>query len=142
MLQLTYTFINFKGLKMNTSICNASLQIGSILMALENFKDLKHKVNFYKKKFTHELSEAKKDYQSFGMFEDCGSHYEEKINLVESKYNTLIFQFQNQMIRKEKYYRKLRHQFIIDFPSYTQTLNNMIVQKNIEIAQYHRNKNQ
>lgn len=126
---------------MNTTICKASLQIGSILMALENFKDLKHHVKFYERKFKEELAEATKDYKSLGMFEDCGSYYEEKVKQVENTYFTVTAKFRKQMIRKEKYFRKLRHQFSIDFPEHSQILEEMIINKNSEIAEYHRNKN-
>lgn len=48
----------------------------------------------------------KKDYQSFGMYDDCGSIYEQHVIKREARIEVLI----EQKISLEKYMRKLRHE--------------------------------
>lgn len=125
---------------MNTMIYNPSIKIGNILMALEVFKDLKHQLKYHENKLKEKVAQAKKDSSAFGMFEDCGSYYEQSLYGAEAVYSHMTLHIRNQKVRKEKYFRKLRQNFLAEHPEYQEILAQLIEEKNKEIAEYHSKK--
>lgn len=116
------------------------IAIGNILMAFEVFKDLQFqydKESAYHKK---RVEEANRDYRSFGMFEDCGDSYEASKYAAEQTQATMTSYLHAQVARKEKYFKKLKFDFLENFPEKELLLTSLIEERRIVIQQYHQEK--
>lgn len=75
-------------------------------MKSEGVKDVVKWLNEQIKEAKARLEEAKSDKRSFGMFEDCGSSYDDAFIRAEQHLSTLV----SVKISTEKYSKKLHHQ--------------------------------
>lgn len=118
----------------------AMIAIGNILMAFEVFKDLQFQYTKESAHYQKNLDDAIRDHRSFGMFEDCGEHYESQKYAAENLKLTMTSYIHNQVVRKEKYFKKLKFDFLEQFPEKELLLTSLIEERRIAIQQYHADK--
>jgi len=74
------------------------------------------------KSATAKLEAAKRDFNAFGMFDDCGPSYEASYSQAKGSYEMAVAL----KISSEKHYKKLKHEFLDAFPSSVDALEALI----------------
>lgn len=70
------------------------------------------------KKLTAELKSAKRDLNTFGMYDDCGPSYEASYSEAKGAHSSALAL----KISSERYYKKLKHEFLEAHPEHCATL--------------------
>lgn len=119
---------------------NGLILIGKILNARENKLRMS---SFYKENYANaeaRLKGARSSYNHFGMYEDCGSSYED--DYTEAK---VIHKESQKMlpmvINSEKYYKKLKHQLQQQYPDLMPVLEQQLEQQTKELDEKYRSTN-
>mgnify|MGYP007127345302 CR=1 FL=1 len=92
--------------------------LGSLQVAHENRAHYRERA----KSATAELEAAKRDFNAFGMFDDCGPSYEASYSQAKGSYEMAVAL----KISSEKHYKKLKHEFLDAFPKAKDSLEALI----------------
>ena len=91
------------------------VEIGRILMAHQSVMDLRFHLKGYLRESGHDLEAARRDVREYGMYGDCGPSYED--DYAEAKgIEKGLKVARNQVDRKEKYVKLLKHEFKAKYP--------------------------
>ena len=96
----------------------AAFLLGRVVTAHDNRRHYREKAKLAQGEFEG----AKRDLNAYGMFDDCGPSYEASYS--EAKGN--LSAARQHKISVERYYKKLKHEFLEAFPEHATALESLI----------------
>lgn len=108
------------------------VDLGEVLCAKRMFLHNRAKVREQIKSSLSSLDQAKKSYSMFGMYDDCGPSYESDLIEARAQYNNAMCNRETFVVSSEKFFKKLKHQFLEKYPTFDWMLNEKLEAANKE----------
>lgn len=94
------------------------IDLGEVLCAKKMFLYMRKKSREHIKESLSKMESADRAYASFYKYDDCGSFYKEMRDEAKMLYENALNNRTKFVVSSEKYFKKLKNQFIENYPAF------------------------
>lgn len=94
------------------------IDLGEVICAKKMFLHLRSKSKKEIKAAKSKYDYSTKEYNDFGMYNDCGDSYSEWNRIAKNELKTAIDNRVKFVVSSEKFFKKLKHKFIEKYPDF------------------------